>query len=183
LWWSNSYLYTGYVENIYDQSTSTSRTISTNVPDLFATWLIDFGFWIVQASNSAQTKTGQYGDYIEVHDMLANTWWIITVSASNVLSWQKPETNISSDNLFFMRNNLDLISGVLPSTLSLNSSLQDRSNIHSGPVDYFIKTFDPNNFMCDEWVFGDKPHLKLNIPAYQTPDAYVGTLYINIISD
>jgi hypothetical protein len=49
-----------------------------------------------------------------------------------------------------MRNNLDLISGVLPSTLSLNSSLQDRSNIHSGPVDYFIKTFDPNNFMCDE---------------------------------
>jgi hypothetical protein len=180
LWWSNSYLYTGYVANIYAQSASTGRRLSTNIPNLSTTWLTNFDFGVDNVSSSVQTKTGQYSGYIKVHDILANTWWRITVSASNVLSWQVTPFNISWDNLFFMKNNLELITGTLPSTLSLNSGLQNRSTIHTGPIDYFIRAFDPNDFMCDGWVFGDKPHLKLNVPAYQPPDTYVGTLYINI---
>ena len=180
LWWNDSYLYTGYVENIYNQFASTGRKLSTNIQGLFATWLTNFDFGVDSVSSSIQTKTGQYQNYIEVHDAIANTWWIITVAASDSLTWQDSPFSISSDNLFFMKNNLDLLSGTLPSTLSLNSSLQDRSYIHNAPIDYFIKTYDPNDFMCDGWIFGDKPHLKLNIPAHQAPDTYVGTLYINI---
>jgi surface protein len=180
LWWNNTYTYTGYVTSIYDQVASASRKIYTNIPNLFATGLSDFDFGIQQVSEVVETKTGQYNDYIEIHDMLANTWWRITVSASSQLSWQESSFSIPSSNLFFMYNSLDLLSGTLPSTLWLNTSLQNRSNIHIAPVDYFIKNTVPNDFMCDEWVFGDKPFLKLNIPAYQAPDNYVGTLYINV---
>jgi hypothetical protein len=180
LWWNDTYSYTWYVESIYGQFASTGRTISTDIPGLFATWLTNFDFGEDSVSSSIQTKTGQYQNYIEVHDAIANTWWIITVAASDSLTWQNSPFSISSDNLFFMKNSLDLLSGTLPSTLSLNNSLQDRSYIHNAPIDYFIKTYDPNDFMCDGWIFGDKPHLKLNIPAYQAPDLYVGTLHIMI---
>ena len=126
------------------------RTVYTDIPSLNMTGWVDFDFGTSSVPTTVQTVTGQYTNYVQVDDWIASTGWESTIQFDSRMSGvNNPSNAISGGNFYFAYSGLDTISGFDSDDVSINSSLQSGLNIHTGPIQYIIRSFNSGDFMCN----------------------------------
>ena len=179
----SSYSYTGYAISSEWAVYATGRTVTTDIPNFGFTGMIDFDFGNLAVTNAEQTVTGQMWSYVEVSDWIANTWFSTSIQSSLNMVWQTHWKIVSWENFYFKSDVLTYRSGWVSDDVYMANLIQTEKNIHSLPEDYIMKAHNPDDFMCNGWVYGDDPHLKMVVPAYLNPDVYIGNLYIDSMQE
>ena len=135
--------------------------------------------WVLSTSTSDQELSGQFSDYFWVEDL---EWYVtgyyttiqcdgVYGPSGNILTWVYLKAGNTSPTLLLWNSGDVLIS----------SGLQNYASIFS-PMTYIYKPTDTGN----AWIvnrYGDKPRLKIVIPAYTPPGTYSGTIVFSFYMD
>ena len=189
-----TYAYSGIVSSSYGYGQTIWRSISTCIPDVIITWWVDMHLWTWLVSDVDQEFSWQYNVNVQVEDWIWRNGWTWTVRITSQFSWQNINFTISSQN-FEMKNSgaiQDLwhyLNGIIPERttwlVQLSSALNNFSHIvtylgNNQWTPYFVANYPGGDFMCNGWIYADKPYLKLNVPAWTPGDEYVAKIYWTI---
>ncbi len=187
------YSYTWYAKSLYTWEQSVWQTVQTCIPNILITWWMDVDFGTYDVSETGFTIQTWYTTNVRVEDWIWRNWWTWSVRISSTFSWQNTTASISSSNFKMKHGNSiqDLwhyLTWIIPEInnglVSLSSILSDYNNIQitwwAQWTPYFVPNYPVWDFMCNGWIYADKPELQLEIPAWQIWDTYKATVYWTI---
>ena len=176
----------------YGQLQTTWRKISTCIPTVVMTWWVNMNLWTGIAQNTSQVFTGQYTVEIRVEDWIGRNWWTWSVRISDNFSWQNKHFMFSStwfrmkyDSIQDLWHYMTWIIPEYTAGVKLSDALSSFSNIvkYSGNnqwTPYFVANYPEWDFMCNGWVYGDRPFMQLEVPAWVPVDTYRANVYFTI---
>ena len=184
-----TYTYSIEVQSPHGISTSTWRSLTTNIPWINVEWTwYDFWTYVSTWENLVLTWTMWT---LSVTDYIWKIWWRVYFTTSPALVWQETEEEISTENLKFKANNLiynplyEWVQNSLVwfwegiSTTQYNTAHWSTEN--DNILEYIVRETDENDFMCSQvWVYSDNTEIKLEVPAWQIEDNYNWTLWITL---
>jgi len=187
-----TYAYSGIVTSRYGQLQTTWRKISTCIPSVVMTWWVNMNLWTGIAQNTSQVFTGQYTVEIRVEDWIGRNWWTWSVRISDNFSWQNKHFMFSStwfrmkyDSIQDLWHYMTWIIPEYTTGVKLNDALSSFSNIvkyneNNQWTPYFVANYPEWDFMCNGWVYGDRPFMQLEVPAWVPVDTYRANVYFTI---
>ena len=184
-----TYTYSIEVQSTHGISTSTWRSMTTNIPWINVEWTwYDFWTYVTTWENLILTWTMWI---LSVTDYIWKIWWRVYFTTSPALVWEETNQEISTENLKFKANNLiynplyEWIENSLVwfwewiSTTQYNTAHWNEEN--DNILEYIVRETDENDFMCSEvWVYSDNTEIELEVPAWQVEDNYNWTLWITL---
>jgi len=176
---NGTYTYTWYVTNLLSLSDTTGRINTINIANrdrtqpayyLGSTWY----------SSNISTLSGQFTGYFTVTDWKGTSWWYSTFQLPTRLTWVVFTGNyIDWSNIYLMATGVDVIEGNIDSSIYVTWSLGTYQST-SAPLQYIVRSYVSSQYSCPAGVYGNKPYIKVDIPANQVPDTYSGVLNINL---
>ena len=177
---SGTYNYTWYVLNTWQLSATTGRQTNVNISGRNITRPLGYYIWSTPASTSIVSLSGQFTGNFRVDDRKWTSWRYTSIQSLIRYTGINHNSYISYNNSFFMATGID--TSIVPGTTATNAvyvnptlgTYQTGNTI----LTYIQRDYITSEYSCPAWVYGNKPYVKINIPAYQIPDVYSGGLEI-----
>jgi hypothetical protein len=184
-----SYNYTWYASDFLVNNYSTGRKYNINITG-YAIWSpLWISLWSVTASGNSQTLSWQFTWYFQVQDDRWTTWWYTTIQLPwslpwTTLSWvNNPNFSIGISNIEFRSNTwiINLIAWTTTTWVYVSGWIVNYVNF-AWARQYIMRDTRNNPYNCPTGTYGNKPWIKINIPARQSPNNYSWTLTFDINS-
>lgn len=125
----------------------------------------------IAVSSEAQIVESQFSGYLRIDDPVGADSGRYTTLSITDLSWSN--TIISNTGISIQASGIDLLSGTANAWVVVDVSLANYQTL-SGIVTYIKRDVWANGWIT--WWYGNKPWLKIAIPAYQDVDEYEATI-------
>jgi len=182
-----SYNYTWYASDFLLNNYATGRTYNISITwyAIWVPWWINL--WSVGVSFTWQTLSWQFTWYFSVQDDRGTTWWYTTIQLPWSFSWKTlsgiayPSSSISISNIYFMWTWWVSTIAWTPATwiVYINNNVTSYVSF-TWAKNYIKRSYPSNQYSCPAGTYGNKPWIKINIPASQSPDTYSGTIRFDI---
>lgn len=177
---NNTYTYTWYVKNTIGLSDTTGRTTIIDIQN--TTPYAPRGHFLGSTGVSSQqiTLSGQFTGYFKLEDWKGTTGWYTTIQLPLKLSGMNTNTNyIDRDQINFWATGINEIWWWIPTPQVYVTWWLATPQTFSGAIKYMIRDF-VEWYSCPAGVYGNKPYISVDIPAYQNPDTYSGIITIDL---
>jgi len=175
-----TYTYTGYVKNNIWLSDMTGRISQINIANYTAIAPIGYFIGSTWVSSQQVTLSGQFTDYFKLEDWKWTTGWYTTIQLPLKLSGTNIHTNyIDRNNISFWATGINEIWWWVPTSQVYVTGSLATPQTFSGAINYIIRDFT-GWYSCPTGVYGNKPYISVDIPAYQNPDTYSGIITIDL---
>ncbi len=176
-----SYSYTWYASDLFINNYSTGRKYNISIPN-YALWTpvwLDLGS--ISVSSNIQTLSWQFSWYFQIEDNKWTTWWYTTMQLPLALSWvSNPNFAISQSNLYFMWTWwITAISWTSTTWVYISWGIVNYVSF-TWSRQYIMRDRRDNPNICPTGTYGNKPWIKVDVPARQNPNSYSGTLTFDI---
>ena len=156
------------------------RQVTNTIPAYNPTAPGSFAVGSVQASTTGNTISGQFDNYFQFADRQGNTGWTTTIQLPLQMRGQNFGFTISGGNIAFKAIGIDTLQGRTGTNVMISGSLSSY-NSFSAPRTYIFRDVSAKEFTCPAGVYGNKPWLKVDIPARQSTDLYTGIVTFDMI--
>lgn len=178
--WDWTYTYSWYVMNTLWLSATTGRSNLISIINPFVTPASYFiGTTWVSATQT--TLTGQFTWYFTVDDRKGTTGRYSTIQLPLTMTWVNYATNKiinNGSNIKFMAAWLAVTWSNTGNIVYINPDLSSYTWF-TAPKQYIQRDYS-QWYSCPSGIYGNKPHISIDIPGYQNPDTYSGTITIDI---
>jgi hypothetical protein len=184
-----AYNYTWFALDSLSNNYSTWIKYNVLIPGygLWYPWWINL--WNVTPSASIQTLSWQFTWYFQIQDDIGTTWWYTTIQLPwslpwTALSWvSNPSFSIDISNIEFRSNTwiISLVSWTPTTWVYISGGIVNYVNF-TWSKQYMMRDKRNNPYSCPTGTYGNKPWIKINIPARQSPNIYSWTLTFDINS-
>jgi len=166
--------YSWYASDLATNTATTWRSTTVSLPNYSWPWPLGIDIGSISASLSSSTLSWQFTWYFKFIDRIWTTWWTTTIQLPLAMSWvNNPNNAINWSNIYFKWSWIDTINGISTTWVYINSWLSGYISF-SGAQTYIQR--DYNSYMCPWWEYGNKPYIKVEVPAFQSPDTYSGSI-------
>jgi len=178
--WSGTYTYSWYVMNTLWLSATTGRFNLISIINPFVTPASYFigTTWV---STTQMTLSGQFTWYFTVDDRRGTTGRYSTIQLPLTMTWVNYSTNKiinNGNNIKFMAAGLAITGSNTGNLVYINPDLSSYTWF-TAPKQYIQRDYS-QWYSCPSGIYGNKPHISIDIPGYQNPDTYSGTITIDI---
>ncbi|MCF7835185.1 LamG domain-containing protein, partial [Candidatus Gracilibacteria bacterium] len=175
---NDTYTYTGYASDLFNNSYATGRTNIVNIPDYDVITPLSFNLGNVNAGGIAYTLSGQFPTDFQVQDQRGTTGRHTTIQLPLALSGTVLGTSIPGSNIY-TKSDLTVV-GSNTNNLNINPSMSSYVN-GANPITHISRVNSTNPYQCPIGTYGNKPWLKVDVPAWTNPGTYSGTLTYDIV--
>lgn len=160
---------------------STGRTTTVSIPNYVAYAPEGYFIGSTWVSSSQTILSWQFTGDFKMEDRKGTTGWYTTIQLPNYMSGTTYQNNVIGGNkIKFMATGTTLIEGTNTSSIYINPALTSGFTWFSAPVQYLKRDYAAESYYCPAGVYGNKPYISVDIPAYQNPDTYSGMITIDI---
>lgn len=168
--------YTGCGITVTDGVGHTSDVLYINDFDLISLDPVSIwaatGIYLTGSTSEVATQINtQFTDYFRVNDPAgSDDGYYITIAITDlVASW----ATISAANIYMRASWIDVLEWVANPNVVVSSVLSNYVSLAS-PITYLKRDTWPNSFLRGK--YGNKPELRIDLPAYQAAGQYQGTI-------
>ena len=169
---NTGYIYTWYVANVALNAT-TGRINNINIANRNPTAPTGYSLGSTWFSNSIVSLSWQFTGFYTVEDRKGTSWRYTTFQLPMRLTWLTYSSNyIDRTNIFFMATGLNVIAGNGNSSIYVTWTLGTYQTGNT-PKTYMVRdTVTTPQYSCPSGIYGNKPFIRVDIPANTTPDTY-----------
>ena len=187
-----SYNYTWYASDFLLNNYSTGRSYNIAITGYYGWVPVWLNLWNVTASFSAQTLSWQFSWYFWIQDDRGTTWRYTTIQLPWTLTWttmswiNNPIFSISQSNIYFYWTWwVTVISWTGTASVYINTWIYMTGGVpnyvtFTWAKNYIKRDYQSNPYMCPTGRYGNMPRIKIDIPAWQSPDTYSGIITFDI---
>jgi len=167
----------GWYSNDHGSNSWTkSRNVTVSIPTYNFAGPKSLNIW--HATIQWGTLSWQFTWYFQVEDWKGTTWWYTTLQLPIAMTGSAYGGAIPQSNIYIKWAWIDTIQWDSTPWIYVNEWLSAYTSFPWTQT-YMKRDGIPNT--CPWWVYGNRPYIKVEIPAYTKPDSYSGNFTYDLI--
>jgi hypothetical protein len=173
---SGTYTYTWYVLNTWQFSATTGRKTDVNIANRNPIAPTYYFIGDTQVTTNTNYLSWQFTWHFKVEDWKWTSWRYTTIQSLVRFTGITYNNYIDYNHVFFRWTGID--TNIVQWTIATNTIYVNPSlnSYQTGNIarTYIQREYVTWEYSCPGGVYGNKPYIKVEIPAYQNPDTYSG---------